>query len=71
MVEGRGILTIADMPGFVEGGGMFSLCIENAKIRFDVNSLAIADGGLKVSSQLLRLARNVIRKDGDGAGEKR
>jgi hypothetical protein len=66
MVTGRSILTVADMPGFVESGGMVGLGVEKAKIRFEVNSTAVSRAELKMSSQLLRLAKKVIR---DSASE--
>jgi len=66
MIEGHSILVVADTPGFIEAGGMIGLCVENAKVRFDVNKIAITKADLKVSSQLLRLARNVILKNGNG-----
>jgi hypothetical protein len=54
-----GILTVADVPGFLEAGGMINFVIEDNKVRFDVNSAATARGKLEIRSKLLRLARNV------------
>ena len=61
MVSGHSILTIADMPGFIDSGGMVGLGVEKAKIRFEVNIAAADKARLKMSSQLLRLAKRVIR----------
>jgi hypothetical protein len=54
-----GILTVADVPGFLEAGGMIDFVIEDNKVRFDVNSTATARSKLEIRSKLLRLARNV------------
>jgi hypothetical protein len=54
-----GILTVADVPGFLEAGGMINFIIEDNKVRFDVNSKATARAKLEIRSKLLRLARAV------------
>jgi len=51
------VLTVSDMEGFTERGGMISLRLVGQKVRFDINMDAAERAGLKLSSQLLRLAR--------------
>jgi hypothetical protein len=53
------ILTVADVPGFLEAGGMINFIIEDNKVRFDVNAAATARAKLEIRSKLLRLARAV------------
>jgi hypothetical protein len=53
------ILTVADVPGFLDAGGMINFIIEDNKVRFDVNSAATARAKLEIRSKLLRLARTV------------
>jgi YfiR/HmsC-like len=51
------VLTVSDMQRFTERGGMISLRLVGQKVRFDINMDAAERAGLKLSSQLLRLAR--------------
>jgi hypothetical protein len=53
------ILTIGESPGFLEGGGIINLRIIGGRIRFDVSDEAARRAGLRLSSQLLKLANSV------------
>jgi hypothetical protein len=53
------ILTISDAPKFLDSGGIIQLQTVNNRVRFEISSLAAARVGLRLSSQLLRLAVNV------------
>jgi hypothetical protein len=59
-------LTVSDIKDFAERGGMLGLTIRNAKIAFDANQRVIERTRLKVSSQLMRVARVVESKGGGG-----
>lgn len=61
------VLTVADSAGFAERGVMINLRVEHNKVRFDINPDAAERAGLKLSSQLLKLANLV----GRGAGAER
>lgn len=52
-------LTIGEIRGFADDGGVIELVIENNQFRFEINAGSAREGGLKVSSRLLRLARSV------------
>ncbi|MBI3777246.1 MAG: YfiR family protein [Gammaproteobacteria bacterium] len=52
----RGMLTIGDMPGFLEHGGIINLVEVRGKIRFQINQQAAQRAGLTMSSKLLDLA---------------
>jgi len=56
----RPILTVSDIDGFVEAGGMIGLMAVDERIQFDVNLGACQRAALRPSSQMLKLARQVI-----------
>ena len=58
-LAGKPILTVGDMPDFARRGGMVNFYLEGQKLRFEINRAAARKGGLKLSSQLLGLARIV------------
>ena len=56
-LAGTSVLTVSDLEGFAERGGMITLRIVDKKVHFDINVEATGRTGLKLSSQLLKLAR--------------
>lgn len=52
----KGTLTISEEPGFAELGTAFNFVLDHDKLKFEVNKNSINEEGLKVSSQLLKLA---------------
>ena len=59
--SGGTVLTIGETDRFAQAGGMIRLIIDEGRVRFDVNIVSAERAGLKVSSQLLKLARKVER----------
>lgn len=55
------ILTVGQAEGFLRMGGLIQFVPEGRKIRFDINLDAIDRAGLKISAQLLEVARRVRR----------
>jgi hypothetical protein len=55
-LNGRNVLTVGEMPGFTETGGMINFVLEGTKIRFQINNDAANSAGLKISSKLLNLS---------------
>jgi len=53
-------LTIGEMQGFTQNGGIINLAVESNKVRFEINANAADRAGLKISSKLLSLA-SVVR----------
>ena len=53
------VLTISEVEGFAESGGMIQLYQDKDRIRFMVNHAATAAAGLKLSAALLDLAEIV------------
>jgi hypothetical protein len=58
-VEKSPSLTVSDMPGFTNNGGMIQFVLRDNKVRFEVNLAAAAKAGLSFSSQLLKVATDV------------
>lgn len=59
---GKGVLTVSDMPAFVDAGGVIGLSVLDNKVGFDVNLEAAQQADLKISAQLLKVARGVRGK---------
>jgi hypothetical protein len=56
-----GVLTVGEGEGFLREGGMIAFVIEDRRVRFEVNRRAAETAGLKLSSQLLTVAKNFER----------
>jgi hypothetical protein len=54
------ILTVSDMPGFSEAGGMIGMLPVQNRLGFEVNLAAVRKARLTVSSQVLKLAKTVF-----------
>lgn len=55
------VLTIADVPNFVQSNGMIGMRLEDSRMRFDVNLGAAQRAGLQLNSQMVQLAGKVLR----------
>jgi hypothetical protein len=64
----NGVLTVGDSDGFIKAGGAISFLMEDNKIRFNINLTAAENSGLKIRSQLLRLAKKVYKDDSEVTG---
>jgi hypothetical protein len=58
-LKGRTILTVGDVDGFSEQGGMIRFVTEKNKVRFRINLESAKAAGLTISSKLLRPAEIV------------
>jgi hypothetical protein len=58
-LKGRNILTVSDIDGFAQGGGMIRLVTEKGKTRLKINREAAKAAGLTISSKLLKPAEIV------------
>ena len=56
-LQGASVLTVSEMDGFTESGGMINFLLEGTKIHFQINQEAATRAGLKISSKLMSLAR--------------
>ena len=59
-LKGIPILTVSDQDGFCQQGGMINLIPVGNRIGFEVNEYAARQAGIKISSQLLKLARKIV-----------
>ncbi|RLJ68137.1 YfiR family protein [Sulfurisoma sediminicola] len=59
LAEAQGALTFGDSDGFIDAGGIIGIAVAERRVRFDVNLEAARRGGIRLSAQLLRLARQV------------
>ena len=59
-----GLLTVGEGEAFVAAGGMVGLVREGANLRFDIHRDAATRAQLRMPSELLKVARNVV----DGGG---
>lgn len=53
---GRPVLTIGEVEGFLESGGIIAMKIVDGKVRFEIHAANAQKAGLRISSQLLSLA---------------
>ena len=65
-LHGASALTVSDVPGFLNAGGIIQFLNENGRIRFAINVDAATRARLKMSSKLLSLAK-VIGGNGSAA----
>lgn len=63
-LSGKPVLTVSEVEAFAEKGGAIRLRKAGNKIHFDMNPGAAERGGLKMSSQLLKLGRLVGEERG-------
>jgi hypothetical protein len=61
---GHPVLTVGESRRFLMRGGMIQLFLDANRVRFSVNHGAAETAGLRVSSRLLRLAREVLEPPG-------
>ncbi len=54
------VLSVGESDDFIKEGGMIGFCVDDNKIRFEINVGAADRAKLKISSRLLLLAKNVI-----------
>jgi len=63
-----GVLTIGDMKSFASAGGIINFVIAGNRVSFEINVDAAEKARLKISSQILKLAK--IVKEGGGKEER-
>jgi len=65
---GKPILTVSDVPGFLDRGGMIQFLVIANRVRFSVDLRPAARGGISLNSELLKVAVSVNGKPiGGGA----
>jgi uncharacterized protein DUF4154 len=64
-LENVPVLTVGEANDFLQQGGMIRFCMEDRKVRFEINQAAVEKANLKISAKLLLLAKTVV---GGGKG---
>jgi hypothetical protein len=59
-------LTVSEIEGFAQMGGIINFIIVNKKVHFEINTDAAEQSRLKISSQLLKLAKIVTSETEKG-----
>lgn len=57
LLGNRSVLTVGETDAFTRAGGMIRLLVSGQNVFFEINTEAAQHAGLKISSQLLKLAR--------------
>jgi hypothetical protein len=60
--KNNSILTVGESQDFIKAGGIIGFMVEENKVRFDIDLNTCDKEKLKMSSQLLKLAKNVIKQ---------
>jgi len=63
---GKPVLTVSDIPGFLDRGGMIQFLLLNNRVRFSVDLRPVEHSGLSLSSELLKVAVSVSGKQNGG-----
>jgi hypothetical protein len=58
-LRGTSVLTVGEAERFIASGGIINFVVERNKVRFEINPVGAEQAGLKLSSQLLSVARVV------------
>ena len=53
------ILTVSDIPGFLDKGGMIQFVVSDSRVRFAVDLRPVQGSGISLSSELLKVAVKV------------
>lgn len=61
-LRGHPVLTIGDSRGFARAGVMINLVVLQRRVGFEVNVQEARRSGLRISSQLLKLSREVVKQ---------
>lgn len=61
-LRGAHVLAVGESEGFLEAGGTLNFVMERERVRFDANLAAASRENLRISSQLLMMARVVLHE---------
>ena len=61
VLKNHPVLTVSDIDGFTDSGGMIGFVVADNKIKIVVNLKAAAGANLRIDAQLLEIALKVIR----------
>jgi len=61
-LQGTSVLTVGETPDFLAAGGAISFLVQQDSLQFEVNLEGASEAHLKLSSNMLALARRVVSK---------
>ncbi len=61
ILQDKAVLTVGEMNGFIESGGIMNFTLDNNKIGFEVNLDQARKKNIVISSRILKLATSVIQ----------
>ena len=62
-IEGEPTLTVSDIPDFSALGGIMTLRMADSRVRLEINPGAQERSGLRINSNLLRLAKEIEERE--------
>ncbi len=62
------VLTVSDVPAFLERGGMIQFVLQGNRVRFSVNMDAVYRTHIRLSAQLLRVAVAICHREDQAGG---
>ena len=65
-IKGRSVLSIGEVSGFAEQGGMVNLIVANKTVKMEINQGVATQAGLQISAKLLKLAHLVLDNPAEG-----
>lgn len=60
-LQGRAILTVSDIAGFAEKGGVIDFVRKGTKLKFEINLKQAKENRLQISSQLLKVGIVIVK----------
>ncbi|MHB8503076.1 MAG: YfiR family protein [Candidatus Acidiferrales bacterium] len=61
-IQGASVLTVGETPDFLASGGAINFLFDADKLQFEVNMAAAKDAHVRISSNMLALARHVVSR---------
>ena len=61
-IDKAGVLTVSDIPEFLQRGGMIQFVLDSNRVRFEINLIAAQNASLTLSSELLKVAKAVRKR---------
>jgi len=61
-IQGASVLTVGETQDFLSSGGAIDFLITDGRLQFDVNMRAANDARLRISSNMLALAKHIVTK---------
>ena len=65
-IAGKPIVTVSDIPGFLDRGGMIQFVLVDNRVRFSISLDPVNRSQVALSSELLKVAVTVNGKPGGG-----